>query len=70
MCGFSSKAFESPAANSVPAKIPMYCGPGARDSYIGEANMDFTNMLRDVWKFLISGTVLNTAPRSRSGLAP
>eukprot|EP01050_Picozoa_sp_SAG11_P008318 SAG11_NODE_726_length_7512_cov_23.219479_4_plen_367_part_00 len=48
-------------AESIPAKIPMYCGESAKDHYIGEASMDFTNMLTDYWKFMTSGTVMDMA---------
>eukprot|EP00929_Paragymnodinium_shiwhaense_P054330 TRINITY_DN27227_c0_g1_i8.p1 TRINITY_DN27227_c0_g1~~TRINITY_DN27227_c0_g1_i8.p1 ORF type:complete len:357 (+),score=31.89 TRINITY_DN27227_c0_g1_i8:53-1072(+) len=57
--GCAGGAFEFPDVGSVTVKIPMYCGPGAKDHYVGEANADFTKRATDYWKFLTSGTVMD-----------
>ena len=49
MRGLAGKLVDFPALDEgIAAKLPMYCGPGAKDSYTGGANMDFTASLREV----------------------
>eukprot|EP00927_Polykrikos_kofoidii_P052174 TRINITY_DN45959_c0_g1_i1.p1 TRINITY_DN45959_c0_g1~~TRINITY_DN45959_c0_g1_i1.p1 ORF type:complete len:368 (+),score=42.89 TRINITY_DN45959_c0_g1_i1:94-1197(+) len=51
-----------PALEGFPVKVPMYCTQGAKDHYIGEGTMDFTNYRwKDCWKFLTSGTITDMA---------
>lgn len=62
--GLAGRAFEFPAAaleSSVEAKIPMYVGDGAKDHYVGEADLDFVPTMANYWKFLTSGTVMDMA---------
>lgn len=57
--GCASKEFHLPAVEAVPAKVPMYCGPKAKDHYTGQADLDFNPCLTNYWKFLTSGTVMD-----------
>jgi len=57
--GHSSRATDFPSVEGVSARIPMYCGKGAKDSYVGDANSDFTNRAADYWSLLTSGTLMD-----------
>lgn len=50
---FTCTAFDLPPA-PISANIPMYCGPDVKESYVGEANSDFTHSAKDYLKLMTS----------------